>query len=118
MFDIDEEIESVESRREEACPEGLRGGSAGEDGELSSLGGNRGGREGFELTGRWPVRIMSGGGRTPFFSPLGSLPTPLFEEIPFVCNGGLLVVFNLAVIEGLLEGGSGGVGLVYDCDAV
>lgn len=80
MFEIVDEIDSVESRLAR-LPEGRLGGREGEGCEDCVRGGSRGGGiglAGFETA--WPVRVMVGGGRTPFrLDPLGSLPIPFFE---------------------------------------
>lgn len=74
-------VEANESHLTSCPPEGCLGGKAGDSCKDSSRGGNLGG--GFGLDGfetDWPVRVIVGGGSTPFrFGPLGSLPTPFIE---------------------------------------
>lgn len=68
-----EAIDSEESRRVIGW-EGLRGGRDGEDCKDGVRGGSLGGAFGFaDLGPSWLVRMMVGGGRTPFrLTPLGS----------------------------------------------
>ena len=82
MEDMLEASDSLESRLVN-CSDGLRGGNAGEAWDKGCLGGSRGGGMGFVgvcagCCGACPVRVMTGGGSTPFvLGPLGSLPMPL-----------------------------------------
>ena len=80
MFEIVDAIDSVDSRLPR-CPEGRLGGSDGDGCDEGVRGGSLGGGVGlvgFETA--WPVRLMVGGGRTPFRpGPLGSLPMPFFK---------------------------------------
>ena len=79
IFEIVEDTDSLEPRLA-SWSEGLLGGRAGDGCDECCLGGNRGGGWGLAVCcGAAPVRVMVGGGRTPFLrGPLGSLPTPLF----------------------------------------
>lgn len=80
MFEMVDAMDSAESRRAR-FPDGRLGGKAGDGCADGVRGGSRGGGVGlggFETA--WPVRIMVGGGRTPFrLDPLGSLPIPFCE---------------------------------------
>lgn len=73
MFDMVEAIDSEESRRTMGA-EGLRGGRDGDDCKEGVRGGSLGGAVGFaDFEASWPVRVMVGGGKTPFrLAPLGS----------------------------------------------